>query len=115
MPNNATPCRCPKSNLHAACNPYDCGKEKLTYEEFKALKEVKHLADLDVNDVIYLADPEERNIEDCEFSRVTVTGRCGHDDFWGRTDSGTPKAWPGNAWFKIISMNINLTHLNQSK
>lgn len=54
---------------------------KINWEQFKALKEVKHPADVDCDDIIYLDDTNGFHVEEKTFDRAVVYGYCGNEYF----------------------------------
>jgi len=76
-------------------------KPIINFEEFQKIKSIKHRADLNVDDIVYLGTNEFR-AEDCTYHIVTVDWRCGKDEFAGERHDGKRVSWCDNDRFKII-------------
>lgn len=73
--------------------------------DFNSLIPVKHRADLNVDDLVFLAiDPQDKKRG---FELVVCTGFCGRDEFWGSL-SGRERVWCSGDTFKIVGTHINI-------
>jgi hypothetical protein len=82
--------------------------QKLTWEQFKALKEVKHNADVAIDDIIYLDDTNGFHVEEKTFDKAIVYGYCG-DEYFARieqTGHKTGFTFRGDM-YKIVGKQIS--------
>ncbi len=83
-------------------------KDTLNYTEFKGLTSIKHNADLDCGDIIYLSCGTNFHGEDNQYHRTTCDSRCGKDEFAGERFDGRRVAWCDMDWFKIVGKEISI-------
>lgn len=83
-------------------------KDVLNYSEFKELKGIKHNADLETHDIIYLSCGTNFKGEDNKYHRVVCDYRCGKDEFAGERHDGRRVAWCDMDWFKIVGKQMSI-------
>lgn len=83
-------------------------KNILNFNEFRQLKEVKHRADLDVGDIIYLSCGTNFKQEDNQYHKVVCDFRCGKDDFAGERHDGRRASWFDMDHYTIVGKQISI-------
>lgn len=83
----------------------------MNWETFQKLESIKHNADLDVDDIIWLDINNIFSYEKKEFVQVVCDTRCGNDEFMGFTEQldGSSKriSWTNADTFKIVGKMLH--------
>jgi hypothetical protein len=82
--------------------------DKISWDRFLGLKEVKHATEIDVDDILWLDDGKGFRPEEKTFIKVVCTGYCGKDEFYGRTEDGKPIGFCDGDVYKIVSKQIKV-------